>query len=117
MTTTAYLSYQPGNQNIYVRRKGKKIELYINTDQFLETVENLHSGVSSVQYRFDTNVPVRQGWRLSADHEALFYPGDPQSFLEQMRTAKTLHFMYNPADKEPEVINFDVTGFPRDSFK
>lgn len=116
VTKTAYLRFQ-GRQNIYVRQKGKTLECYINTDTFLETIENLHSGVSTVQYRFDVGKPVRQGWNMSSDHEALFYPGNPKAFLTQMSKAKTLAFEYRPADKMPAAITFDVTGFPASFLK
>jgi hypothetical protein len=111
LTTTAYLTYQ-GKQNIYVRQTGKKLECYIDTDEFLETVNNLDSRNSTVQYKFDDGKVTRQTWTLSDDNNALFYPGNPKLFLAQMRHANTLAFEYRPADRIPQTITFDVTGFP-----
>ena len=72
VTTTAFLKYQ-SKQNIYVRQRGKKLELYIDTDEFLETVANVESRHSPVQYKFDDGKLVRQSWIISGDNEALFY--------------------------------------------
>src|SRR5271155_5381420 len=48
VTSEAYLSFSP-TQNIYIRQIGKKLECYITTSAFLETMENVESHVSTVQ--------------------------------------------------------------------
>ena len=111
VTTTAWLKYH-GRQNIYIRQRGKKLELYVDTDEFLETVDNMHSRRSPVQYKFDNGKVVRQSCIISDDNAALFYPGNPEAFIAQMRNAKNLAIEYHPADKVPQTISFDVTGFP-----
>lgn len=80
--------------------------------RLLETVENMDSNISVIAYKFDDGPIVRQGWRMSTDHEGLFYPGNPSVFLEKMRRAKRLAFEYKPADKVPQTISFDVSQFP-----
>jgi hypothetical protein len=99
-----------GAKSIIVRKKGKKLEVYINTDEFLETVETIETGVSQVAYKFDDGPVTRQWWHLSEDHEGLFYPGDPTRFLEKLAKAKTFAFQYRPADKVPQSTTFDVEG-------
>jgi len=112
-TITASLKYQ-GSRNIIVREIGKKLECYIETDEFLETLDNMHTGISTVQYKFDDGKVIRQGWTLSADNEALFYPGNCAPLLNQLRKAKSFAFEFHPADKVPAAITFDVSGFPDD---
>ena len=111
LTTTAYLKDQ-GSQNIYIRQKGKKLDFYINTGDFLETMDNLDSRATAVQYRFDSGKVTRQTWTISDDNEAIFYPGNPKGFLTQMRQAKNFAIEYKPAEKIPETITLDVTGLP-----
>jgi hypothetical protein len=111
-TRSAYLKYQ-GKPNIYVRQKGKTLECYINTDDFLETIDNLHSRASTVQYKFDDGKVIRQTWTISDDNKALFYPGSScKPFLIQMQKAKSLAIEYRPADTLPKTAVFDVEGFP-----
>lgn len=100
-----------GSESIVVRKKGKKLEAYINTGEFLETMENVETGVSPVAYKFDDGPVTRQGWHLSEDNEGLFYPGDPTPFLEKLAKAKTFAFQFRPADKVPQSTTFDVSGF------
>jgi hypothetical protein len=112
VTTTAYLQYQGGDQNIYVRQRGTKPECFITTGQFLETLENLNSGVSTVQYRFDGGTVIHQKWSLGANNTTLFYPGNCSPFIAQLGKARTMAFEYSPADKLPDTITFNVEGFP-----
>jgi hypothetical protein len=115
-TTVAYLEFQ-GRRNLYVRQVGKKaVECYIETDQFLETIDNLDSRVSTVQYRIDGGKVVRQGWSIGDNNEDLFYPGNCAPLVAQLRKAKSLAFEYRPSGKLPATITFDMTGFP-DEFK
>jgi hypothetical protein len=112
ITKTAYLKFQ-GKQNIFVRQRGRKLECFITTDDFLETLENEDSRNSTVQYKFDNGKVIRQTWSVSANNESLFYPGTcSNTFLTQMQHAKTLAIEYRPADIVPKTITFDVTGFP-----
>jgi hypothetical protein len=99
-------------QSIVIRLTGKKLECYVNTNAFLETVDNVESHISTVQYKFDDGKVVRQGWLLSSDNEALFYPGNCAPFIAQLRKAKTLALEFRPSDKVPQTITFDVEGFP-----
>jgi hypothetical protein len=100
-----------GSKSIVVRKKGKNLEVYINTDEFLETVETIETGVSQVAYKFDDGPVTRQWWHLSEDNEGLFYPSDPTPFLEKLAKAKTFAFQYRPANKVPQSMTFDVEGF------
>jgi hypothetical protein len=97
---------------LIIRRIGRKLECYITTGEFLETVENMESNIAGVAYKFDDRPIVRQGWHMATDHESLFYPGDPSLFLAKMRKAKQLSIEYKPADKVPQTISFDVSQFP-----
>ena len=38
---------------LIVRLRGKKLDCYVSTGQFLETTENMHSRASLARYRFD----------------------------------------------------------------
>lgn len=101
-----------GNQNIIIRQIGKRLELYITTNQFLETTDNVETRLAPVQYKLDSGKVVRQSWELSDDNTALFYPGNPKAFIAQMRNANSLAFEYSPSGKVPDTIVFDVTGLP-----
>lgn len=101
-----------GGRTIVVRQIGKKLECYLKTGQFLETIENIETNRSVVKYRFDDGPIVSQGWNLSSDNEGLFYPGDPTAFLNNMRKAKRLAIEYKPADIIPQTVSFDVSQFP-----
>jgi hypothetical protein len=105
-----------GSQNIVVRKKDKRLEVFVNTGEFLETMENVETGVSQVAYKFDDGPVIRQGWRLSGDNEGLFYPSDPTPFLEKLAKARTFAFQYRPADKVPQSTTFDVSGFALGDF-
>jgi invasion protein IalB len=113
VTTVASLhSALDENQYIIVRLIGKKLDCYVNTNEFLETVENIESHLSTVQYKFDDGKVVRQGWTLSSNNEALFYPGNCATFIARIKKAKTLALEFRPSEKIPETITFDVEGFP-----
>src|ERR1035437_8714070 len=84
--------------HMVIRRRGKKLDCYINTDEFLETVQNMHTHKSPVAYRFDDGAIVRQAWDISSDNTALFYPGNPQPFLDKIRQSQRLVVQFEPAD-------------------
>jgi len=116
VTTTASLRYRD-KQNIYIRQRGKRPpDCYIDTGDFLETVDNMHSRMSTVQYRIDDGKLVRQGWVLSDDNTALFYPGSCGPLIAKLRSAKRLAFEYKPAERIESTISFEVEGLP-DVFK
>jgi len=100
------------DQTIVIRLTGKKLECYLDTGKFLETVDNMESNLSVVKYKFDDGPIVRQSWSMSSDHEALFYPGNPSAFLQKMRKAKRFIIEYKPADVIPETASFDFPPFP-----
>jgi hypothetical protein len=110
--TTVVATTGSGDKTIVVRQVGKKLECYLKTGQFLETVENMNTNRSVVKYRFDDGPIVSQGWSLSSDNTALFYVGDPTPFLNKMRKAKRIAIQYEPADIIPQTVSFDVTQFP-----
>lgn len=102
-----------GEQGVIVRKRGDRTtEVFVNTGEFLETVDNVESGVTQVAYKFDNGPVIRQYWTLSSDKTSLFYPGNPDEFLRKLRQAKTFAFQYKPADKVPQSVTFDVTGLP-----
>src|ERR1700730_2680901 len=43
VTKTAHLMYGTKDRDIIIRQRGKRLECYVVTDDFLETVENMHS--------------------------------------------------------------------------
>lgn len=101
-----------GEQTLVIRQIGKKLECYLTTGQFLETVDNMHSNLSVVKYKFDDGPIVRQAWHMSSDYDALFYPGDPSAFLKKMRKAKQFAIEYAPADVVPQTVSLDISQFP-----
>jgi len=109
VTTVASTS---GEHNIVVRLIGKKLECYINTPDFLETVNIIEGGSSTVQYRFDNGQVIRQGWGLGEDNTSLFGQSHCTSFVALLRKSKTLAFEYKPADKVATTSIFNVAGFP-----
>jgi hypothetical protein len=115
VTSVAYLEFR-GEQNIYIRQVGHKLDCYITTGQFLETISNVNDRVSTVQYKIDGGKLVRQGWWIGDSNENLFYPGNCEPFISQLRKAKTLAFEYSLSGKVPSTMVLDVSGFP-DEFK
>jgi hypothetical protein len=109
-TVTAVTGY--GEQEFVIRQIGKKLECYLITGQFLETVENLHSNRSVAKYKFDDGPIVHEPWGMSADNEGLFCPGNPSTFLDKMRRAKHFAIEYKPADVVSQTVSFDVSEFP-----
>lgn len=112
--STLYAESGYGNRGMVIRQTGKKLELFINTDEFLETTDNMDSRAVGITYRIDDGKPVHQYWSLSSDNTALFYPGNPAALIEKLRSAKTFHFQYPPSGKIPEVISIDVEQFPKE---
>jgi hypothetical protein len=101
-----------GSEAIIIRQRGKTLDCYVTTGEFLETTDNMHTRRSLVKYKFDDGSIVRQTWILSDDNTALFYPGKPNSFLQKMRGAKRFVIEYSPSDKIPQTASFDVSSFP-----
>lgn len=101
-----------GEHNIVVRLIGKKLECYISTPDFLETVAIEEGASSSVQYRFDNGPVIRQGWALGADNTSLFGESHCTAFIAALRKSKQLAFEYKPADTVATTSTFDVAGFP-----
>jgi hypothetical protein len=109
VTTVASTS---GDHNILVRLIGKKLDCYINTPDFLETVDTIEGGSSMVQYKFDDGKVIRQGWGLGEDNTSLFGESHCTSLVALLRKSKKLAFEYKPADKVATTYIFDVDGFP-----
>jgi hypothetical protein len=101
------------NSGIVLRMRGGKLDCFINTGEFLETLDNLRTGRSTVRYKFDSGRVITEGWSLGENNTSLFYPRNcAKGFLPSLRKAKTLSFQYTPADKTPESIALDVEGLP-----
>lgn len=101
-----------GKRYLVLRQIGKKLECFLETDEFLETVENMHTGVSSVKYKFDDGQVITQDWHLSSDNEALFCPGNPMPLLRKMRNARRLSVEFRPADEVAQTVTVDVSQLP-----
>jgi hypothetical protein len=96
---------------LVVRLRGKKLDCYIATEQFLETVENMHSRTSLVRYRFDQGPLVNEYWTISDDNTALFAPGGCSPFLRKLSKAETLVLEYKPADVIAQTTTINVSQF------
>jgi hypothetical protein len=101
-----------GDRSIVIRQRGKRLDCYVTTGKFLETVDNMDSRRSLVKYKFDDGPIVRQSWTISDNNTALFFPGNPTAFLQRMRSAKRFVIEYSPADVISETASFDVSSFP-----
>ena len=110
-TTTGTNRYTE-DVSFIIRRSGRKLECYLTTGSFLETIDNMYTRRSAVKYRFDDGPVVREPWIISDDNTALFCPGNPTGFLSKMRKARRLAIEYHPADVVPQTASFDVSGFP-----
>ena len=97
---------------IIVRKRGKKLDCYVTTGEFLETVDNMHSRRSMIKYKYDDGPIVSQAWIISDDNTALFYPANPKPFLQKMRNAKRFVIEYSPSEKVPQTESFDLSPFP-----
>lgn len=105
-TTTGY-----GKQSIVVRIIGKRLEVYIDTGEFIETVGSVETGRIHIAYKFDDGTAVRASWDISSDHEAAFAT-NPKEFVRQMIKAKELSFQYEPDETTPQTVTFGVSGLP-----
>lgn len=102
-----------GKEGLIVRLVGKKLDCYLTTDDFLETVENLHTHLSLVKYRLDDGNIVRQEWVISNDNTGLFVPSSSvRAFVQKLSKAKRLVIEYEPADVLPKTALFHVSSFP-----
>jgi len=54
---------------------------------------------------------------MSADYEALFYPGNPLDFLNKIHDANRSAVQYKPADEVAQTLSFDVSQFPSESWQ
>jgi hypothetical protein len=106
------LANGPTGGILYIRKRSGLPEIYIITDDFLETTENLHTRDSRVTYRFDGEKPIKQTWNLGGDNKTLFYRGNPAALISSIKAHKTLYFQYEPSDSLPKVITFDIEGLP-----
>jgi hypothetical protein len=114
ITFTAITAATHGDASLIVRLVGKKLECYVNTQDFLETIDNMNSRRSLVGYKFDDGRIVRQEWVISDDNKALFVPGNPTPFIQRMRKAKLFVIEYSPTDVLPKTATFDVSLFPEE---
>lgn len=112
VTKTASVGF--GDQELAVRKIGKKIDVIVTTPDFLETVNNEESHLSSVEYKFDNGKVVTQSWLIASDYDSLFYPSNPSPFIEKLKRAKQFAIQYRPSDKVPQSMTFDVSQFPAD---
>lgn len=103
-----------GDHALVVRQRGKKLECYVSTGDFLLTVDNIETRRSPVKYKFDEEPIIQEAWTISADNTALFYPGNPRAFLRKMAKAKRLIIEYSPSDKVPQTESFDLSPLPRE---
>lgn len=110
--TTVASTESGEDQWLILRQIGRKLECYINTSEFLETVDNLDSRASTVKYKFDGGSVTSQTWYVGDNNDDLFYPGNPSVFLAKMRRAQNLYFEFHPADKVAQTITFDVRAIP-----
>ena len=58
LTVVAITGY--GDQVLIIRRRGPKLDCYVKTGKFLETVDNMESRHMAVKYKFDDGEIVRQ---------------------------------------------------------
>jgi hypothetical protein len=65
ITFTAISPAIHGDARLIVRLVGKKLDCYVNIDDFLDTVDNMSSRRSLVGYKFDDGSIVRQEWVIS----------------------------------------------------
>ncbi len=94
-----------------LRRRGARLDCYVNTGEFLETVDNMESRISTVRFKLDEGKPLRQGWTISDDNTALFC-GNARVVIGQIQKAHSLAIEYQPADKVPQTAVFDVSQLP-----
>lgn len=104
-----------GRQTLIIRQIGKKLDCYVNTGQFLETIENIDTHLCPIKYKFDDGPIVQQSWILASDNEGLFFPGNPSAFLRKMRSSSRLVIEFKPADRVPATMSFDVSQFPKEA--
>lgn len=109
---TTVASTSSGQRSFIIRRRGRMLECYVDTDEFLETMDNLHSRRAAVKYRIDEGAPVSATWTLSDSNTGLFCP-DPEAFLTRLSKSKTFAFEFTPSGKVPSSVVFDVSQYPR----
>jgi hypothetical protein len=94
-----------GDSSLHLRFKGPTLDIFVRTPELIEA-----SGSStSVRVKFDDSPPMRQSWPLAEAYHVAFSP-DPYGLLNKMQNAKRFYFEYNPVDRIPETVAFDVSG-------
>ena len=101
-----------GSAAMVLRRTGKNLELYVNTGQFLETIESVETHRVAVNFRID-DAKIETGyWGLSTDYTAVFFRGNIQKMMDRLSHARRFVIQFYPTDKIAQTAVFDVQNIP-----
>jgi len=98
--------------NLTVRHAGSKLECYLASGDFLDTVDHSSNRHSPIRYRFDDAPQVHEDWILSDHGTALLYPGDAGAFVARIRKSKSLEVEVSRNGRGFDILTFDLRLFP-----
>jgi hypothetical protein len=87
-----------------LRCKEKTVDVFVVTGMVGADDE------TRVRYRIDKAAAVDSMWENSTDHKAIFYPGEPEEFIEQLIAGERMYFEVHPNRSSPTAASFDLRG-------
>jgi antibiotic biosynthesis monooxygenase (ABM) superfamily enzyme len=90
-----------------VRCQGGQVEPFVYTQSAARMEPQ--DGDHTVRVAFDDGPEVTERWPDSDEHDALFAK-DSAAFAQQLATAQTLRFAFEPHNAPPASARFDVSG-------
>ena len=92
---------------LVVRCQAGQVEPFVYTQSAARMEPQ--DGDHTVRVAFDDGPEATERWPDSDEHDALFAK-DSAAFTQQLATAKTLRFGFEPHNAGPAVMQFDVSG-------
>ena len=101
MVTAGYKKSQP---QLYIRYKEARLEAYIAFDFFIGS-----DGTEVTTRMGDESSRTRQ-WSTSSDYEAVFFPGDVETFINDLSRVDKFVVRLTPYGESPVTATFTTTG-------
>ena len=67
-------------------------------------------GKTFVRYRLDKNPTKAELWNNSTDKKAIFYPGSPLKFIQELSSSRKLYIEIHPFNASPTGTYFSLRG-------
>jgi hypothetical protein len=111
VTLKAKASDGSNGEQLIIRFTGKKLEIFFSTDGTIDLRHGLLDVYNfqwvAVRIKLDNAVPLKQTWRISDDHMAMFSLR-PDKLLSQLKTGSKLYVEYSPYTQTPRTVSFEI---------